>query len=40
MVQANPLLALGYLRCQSPSKNLSALGAFVGPDAGELEIFP
>ena len=43
MVQAHPLPALGALgdlRCQSPSKNMSALGAFVGPDAGDLDKFP
>ena len=43
MVQAHPLSALGALaglRCQSPSKNLSALGAFVGPDLGDIDEFP
>ena len=42
MIQAHPLSALGALedlRCQSPSKNLSTLGAFVGPDAGDLDKF-
>ena len=43
MVQAHPLSALGALgdlRCQSPSKNLSVLGTFVGLDAGDLDKFP
>ena len=43
MVQSHPLLtlgALGYLRCQSPSKNMSVLGAFVGLEAGNLDKFP
>ena len=33
-IQAHPLLALGEIgdhKCQSPSKNLSIFGAFVGP---------
>ena len=43
MVQAHPLLelgALGSLGCQSPSKNMSALGAFVGPYARDIDKFP
>ena len=43
MVQAHPLSALGALgdlRYQSPSKNMSALAAFVGPDTGDLDNFP
>ena len=42
MVQAHPLSALGALgdlRCQIPSKNMTSLGAFVGPDAGDLDKF-
>ena len=43
MVQAQPLSALGTLgdlRCQSPSKNMSALGTFVGPNVGDIDKFP
>ena len=43
MFQAHPLLALGdlgNLGRQSPSKNLSGLGTFVGPYAGDLDKFP
>ena len=43
MFQAHPLSALGVigdLRFQSPSKNKSALGAFVGPDARDIDKFP
>ena len=42
MVQSHPLSALGalgYLRCQSPSKNTSELGAFVGPYVGDIDKF-
>ena len=42
MVQAHPLLALGALGdlgCQSPSKNLSGLGTFVSPYAGDHDKF-
>ena len=40
MVQAHPLSALGDLICQSPSKSMSALGEFVGPDAGDHDKIP
>ena len=43
MVQAHPLseiCVLGYLRCQSLSKNMLAFGAFLGPDAVDLDKFP
>ena len=43
MVQAHPLSALGALgdiRCQSPSKNMSGLDTFVGPYAGDLDKSP
>ena len=42
MVQAHPLsalVAIGDLRCQSPSKNKSAFSAFIGPDARDLDQF-
>ena len=43
IIQAHPPLTLGALRDierQSPSKNLSALGAFMGPDVGDIDKFP
>ena len=43
IVQAHPQLAFGLLRDigrQSPSKNMSALGAFVGPYVGDIDKFP
>ena len=43
IVQSHPLSVLGALRDigrRSPSKNIIALGAFMGPDAGTLDKFP
>ena len=43
MVQSQPLLALGAvgdLRRQISSKNLSTLGASIGTDARDLDKFP
>ena len=41
--QEHPLSALGALGdliCQSPSKNMLELGAFIGPDAGDIDKSP
>ena len=43
IIQSHPmseLVSLGDIGLQSPSKNLLALGAFMGPDAGAIERFP